>query len=500
MKMKRSLLLLVMMVWVVLGFSVGQAQDNGVPDTLYLEVYPGDEMIYAYPADVRFNLRVTNDIPDPLIDSINGMVIPLCFTSSNAGANVRIEAAKNHTGLYPFPDLENSIFRHMPSMADPQERNFMMDYAEQMTGMEWDTRILDIGAGDHFWMSLVTTGVADQRFPGGSRVLVATMTFTVEDSVTICLDTCFWPPTGRLAFQRSDAWTYHPRIWDDYYQTEEVCQELGWPGCPPFVECPPNQEHHQNGTFVSSYFYAEDIDGWIVGLNYNFAGEGVENLHVWGFHPGPCVMGQVEYEVTDHCQSGGVVTITCTDDKGLQGACQFSIVLSNASPEFSLSDNWRALAGYTMGLNVSATDPDGNPVTGIDLDGFWYEPDSLQPPVNPPSFDGGNPGFFNWAPEETEMGTWIASFSAIDSCGSVGTHRLSIEVGPLYCGDCTGGGAIDLADVVYLVSYLYKEGSPPDPQCRGDANCDGVADVGDLVALVNYLFKYGTAPCFECCP
>jgi hypothetical protein len=240
----------------------------------------------------------------------------------------------------------------------------------------------------------------------------------------------------------------------------------------------------------------------IVGVTSDFVGQGVEDVrlvNVWGLGTS-YLTGDVQYDVTDHCQSGGVVTITCTDNKGLQGYCGFSVVLSSASPEFNLSDDWRALGGYTMGLSVSATDPDGNPVTGIDLDGFWYEPDSLQPPVNLPSFDGGNPGFLSWAPEETEMGAWIASFSATDSCGSVGTHRLSIEVGTLYCGDCTGGGAIDLADAVYLVGYLYKQGLPPEPLCRGDANCDGVADIGDLVALINYLYKHGTAPCFECCP
>ena len=495
--MKRSLLGLAVMIWVAFSFAVAQAQDNGVPDTLYVEVYPGDDMIYEYPADVRLNLRVTNDIPDPLIDSIAGIVIPLCFTSSNAAANVTIPASKNNTHLYPFPDVDNSIFRHMPTMDDPQEQNFMMGYAEPMAGQEWDTRILDIGDGDHLWLSLIATGTPDQRFPGGSRVLTATMTFTIEETTTVCVDSCFWPPTGQLMFCRSDAATYIPRHF------LPVCQELGWPGCPPIVYCPANQEHHHNGSFYAWGFYANDHDGGvIVGASCDFSGQGVENvrlINVVGLGT-PDVTGDVQYDVTDHCQSGGVVTITCTDNKGLQGACQFSIVLSSDSPEFSLSDSWRALSGYTMGLNVSATDPDGNPVTGIDLDGFWYEPDSLQPPVNPPSFDGGNPGFFSWAPEETEMGSWIASFSAIDSCGSVGTHLLSIEVGPLYCGDCTGGGAIDLADVVYLVGYLYKEGSPPDPQCRGDANCDGVADVGDLVALVNYLFKYGQAPCFECCP
>jgi hypothetical protein len=208
--MKRNLPLLAVVIWVALGLTLAQAQDNGVPDTLYLEVYPGDDIVHGYPADVRFNLRVTNDIPNPLIDSIAAFVIPLCFTSSNAAANVVIPASKNNVNLYPFPDLENSIFRHMPSMADPQERNWMMDLSEQMVGREWDTRILDIGTGDHFWMSLVASGSPDQRFKGGSRVLVATMTFTVVETTTVCIDTCFAGMMS-LAFSRSDAVTYIPR-------------------------------------------------------------------------------------------------------------------------------------------------------------------------------------------------------------------------------------------------------------------------------------------------
>jgi hypothetical protein len=139
-------------------------------------------------------------------------------------------------------------------------------------------------------------------------------------------------------------------------------------------------------------------------------------------------------------------------------------------------------------------------VTGIEFDGFWYEPDSLQPPTNAPSFDGGNPGFFSWAPTETETGTWIASFSATDPCGAVSTHQLSIQVGIPYCGDCTGEGEINLGDVIYLLADLFRDGPPPDPVCKGDANCSGYRDVGDVVVLINYLFKYGQAPCFECCP
>jgi hypothetical protein len=65
--------------------------------------------------------------------------------------------------------------------------------------------------GNNFWLSMVPTGTADQRYPGGSRVLTATITFTVDDTTTVCLDSCLWPPNGRLLFARSDAVTYTPR-------------------------------------------------------------------------------------------------------------------------------------------------------------------------------------------------------------------------------------------------------------------------------------------------
>ncbi|MGB7060976.1 MAG: C25 family cysteine peptidase [Candidatus Zixiibacteriota bacterium] len=62
------------------------------------------------------------------------------------------------------------------------------------------------------------------------------------------------------------------------------------------------------------------------------------------------------------------------------------------------------------------------------------------------------------------------------------------------CGDCTGDGIIDVGDVVYLVNYLYKNGSAPDPVEAGDVNSDQTVDLGDVVHLVNYLFKGGPPP------
>ena len=63
------------------------------------------------------------------------------------------------------------------------------------------------------------------------------------------------------------------------------------------------------------------------------------------------------------------------------------------------------------------------------------------------------------------------------------------------CGDVTGDGIVNIADVVYLVNYLYRGDGPPDPLEAGDVNCEGIIDVGDVVYLINYLYRGGPPPC-----
>jgi hypothetical protein len=65
---------------------------------------------------------------------------------------------------------------------------------------------------------------------------------------------------------------------------------------------------------------------------------------------------------------------------------------------------------------------------------------------------------------------------------------------PFIPGDVNGDDLIDLGDVVYLVSYLYKSGSAPDPLLAGDADCDGEVNLGDVVYLINYPYKNGSLP------
>jgi hypothetical protein len=65
------------------------------------------------------------------------------------------------------------------------------------------------------------------------------------------------------------------------------------------------------------------------------------------------------------------------------------------------------------------------------------------------------------------------------------------------CGDANTDGQVNVGDAVFLINYIFKGGSAPDPLEAGDANCDGQVNVGDAVYLVNYIFRGGPEPC---CP
>lgn len=66
------------------------------------------------------------------------------------------------------------------------------------------------------------------------------------------------------------------------------------------------------------------------------------------------------------------------------------------------------------------------------------------------------------------------------------------------CGDADGGREICIADVVYLISYIFSGGSAPNPLAAGDADCSGDINIADVVYLVAYIFSGGLAPCAEC--
>ncbi len=79
--------------------------------------------------------------------------------------------------------------------------------------------------------------------------------------------------------------------------------------------------------------------------------------------------------------------------------------------------------------------------------------------------------------------------------GSGKVSGIDIELPPVQVGDVTGDGSIDVGDVIFLVNYLYRDGSAPYPLMTGDLDCNGEVNIGDVVYLINYLYKGGPPPC-----
>ncbi|MCK4427837.1 MAG: dockerin type I repeat-containing protein, partial [candidate division Zixibacteria bacterium] len=67
------------------------------------------------------------------------------------------------------------------------------------------------GDSGHVWFSLVKMASNCQKWWEGERVLLATLTFKVSDTMHVCIDSTFWPPANVLAFTRYDAVNYFPR-------------------------------------------------------------------------------------------------------------------------------------------------------------------------------------------------------------------------------------------------------------------------------------------------
>jgi hypothetical protein len=73
-------------------------------------------------------------------------------------------------------------------------------------------------------------------------------------------------------------------------------------------------------------------------------------------------------------------------------------------------------------------------------------------------------------------------------------YDFTLQAESFLRGDANNDQQIDLADVIYLLNYLFKAGPTPSPFLSGDANNDGQVDISDAIYLLNYLFKQGPPP------
>ena len=100
-------------------------------------------------------------------------------------------------------------------------------------------------------------------------------------------------------------------------------------------------------------------------------------------------------------------------------------------------------------------------------------------------------------PQGTPLGTTSNLYFRVNSLGdtSAADSQTVVAETRLQRGDCDFSGRINVADLTYLVAYLFTQGPAPIPIPEaGDFDCHGEINVVDLTLLVNYLFFGGNGP------
>jgi len=187
--------------------SFALAQDSGIPDTLYFVCHDPIKLTPP-PWEVHFSLLVTNDVPQP-VDSITVFQIPIMFSHTNPAAYCSLTSRLNT--VYPYSDTINNIFRHFGG-----KRNRIMDMYEN-DGRGWGCTAFNPSSNvNPDWFSLQaiccgTTDGQDQAWGEGSKILLATFTFQIQDTMTITFDTIDVWGWLHLDFLRKDAISWVPQ-------------------------------------------------------------------------------------------------------------------------------------------------------------------------------------------------------------------------------------------------------------------------------------------------
>jgi hypothetical protein len=108
------------------------------------------------------------------------------------------------------------------------------------------------------------------------------------------------------------------------------------------------------------------------------------------------------------------------------------------------------------------------------------------------------PGSYSWTLPGGAMSGTQVRICGLPSDYPCDQSNGSFSIINCFPGDVTGDYVVDLADLVFLINYLFRSGDAPDPLANGDVTADCVVDLADLVYLVNYLYKNGDPPQIGC--
>jgi hypothetical protein len=237
--------------------------DHGQCDSVNVEKWWVDTLFTGVgPYFARVPIYITHDVAELATDSIAGIQFPLCYTNSNPANYCSLSVYWNSSAL--VANSSRNIFRHLIVGTDTTY-NWMLrqkQLGEALPEPEnwvWSQIILTLDGTSHFWLLLAPT--TQPLFGQESRALMATMTFKMQDTMHVCIDTCFWPPTNRLSFSRPNGQTWIPRDNMPY---------CFWVGSPQIrVTAPNGGEHWAVGSNQNITWLSENYSGASVKIDYS---------------------------------------------------------------------------------------------------------------------------------------------------------------------------------------------------------------------------------------
>jgi len=282
--------------------------------------------------------------------------------------------------------------------------------------------------------------------------------------------------------------------------------------------CPPcaTANYYLYSVYASgnyNFFYAamvidkNSVASSFVNSQFNLAwlptcyGDGGDEILIGGWSPGGPYQNMINACAARAVYDIGVmIGVTYLGDS----TYQIELALSHGTP-----------------VNTAPAAP-GQP-TGADT-AVWNTPYDYSTSSTDPESD---PVYYRWDWGDGDTSAWLGPYNSGDNCMAshqwtiIGAYQVEVQCRDPFneesgwsapravtvkcCvnrGNVDGivgiGGPVDVADLTYLVAYLFQGG--PAPPCEKEGNVDGIVgvggaiDVADLTYMVSFLFQGGSAP------
>jgi hypothetical protein len=299
---------------------------------------------------------------------------------------------------------------------------------------------------------------------------------------TLCFDSISFPPTDDFVFQDGEGSYIVPlTAWPEGGLCYPVRSPV-WCGPSFSGENSMTTDHCHTGSVTfqaiqaQGYplnFYINDISGGNGTADLVRQGEDALELR---YTPAPSDVGQaITVQVQGDC---------INDPPGWGDSWTVSITVTGAPPTIE-----GGLWYNAVGINNTFIKSD---ILGADVDTC----DNLEYTlISGPGQIDIITGVYTLTPTIDDLGAQFVYISALDgSASAIDSFYLNVIDVESFPGNANCNDDVDVADAVFLINFVFKDGVEPPIANWADANADCTINIADVVYLVGYIFRSGPAP------